>query len=157
MLPMSPEGISSDLRWLREGWRVSDVAEKSCLFLVGFPGDPSLSVDLDLPDVASRTLFRSAGRMSPLGCLLLLGHGLGKMGPCHLPLLGDSLPLFCSLSPEETISLSSYNVLSLPPALFPGFIFVPSGGGARRNSSTPSCPDRKSVFFGLKKKLGLNK
>ena len=75
-------------------------------------------------------------------------------GPGHLPLLGDTLPLFYSLSPEETISPSSYTLsafsLVVSCAVSRVYISV-EWGGAGRNSSTPSCSDPKSLYFILRK------
>ena len=54
----------------------SQTRQKRAAYFCGVPRGPSLPVDLGLPDVASRTLFLSGGRMSLRGCLLLLGQGL---------------------------------------------------------------------------------
>lgn len=52
------------------------LGRKGLLIFGGVPRGPSLPVDLGLPDVASRTLSLSGGRMSLRGCLLLLGQEL---------------------------------------------------------------------------------
>ena len=57
-----------------------------------------------------------------LSCILLLDQGLGYNGSGSSASVRGHLQLFCSLSPEKTISPSSYKHV-----LFPGFIFLWSG------------------------------